>query len=212
MEQKGELEAYCLSKNKFAVGVDEVGRGCLAGPVVAAAVLLDYAKLFSLEDKSRVLIRDSKTLSSKQRDKILPIIKEITLSYSVAEASVEDIELLGIVGATFAAMTKALNKISHPYDIVLTDGNQCIPGLLKPQKAIIKGDSLVYAIAAASIIAKQTRDQAMCDLEKEYPEYGFGTHVGYGTKKHMDALNEFGVTPIHRKNFAPVRKIIERHT
>lgn len=208
-DKKGELEAYCLSKEKFAVGIDEVGRGCIAGPVVAAAVILDYEKLFALDEKTLDLIRDSKTLSAKQRDKILPIIEDIALTYAVAESSVEEVESLGILQATFNAMKKAIDQLTHPFDIILTDGNQCIPGLKTPQKAIIKGDSLVYAIAAASILAKQTRDKFMHDLASSYPEYGFEAHVGYGTKKHMDALNAFGVTPIHRKNFAPVRRLVE---
>lgn len=209
-ENKGELEAYCLSKDKFAVGVDEVGRGCIAGPVVAAAVILDYNKLFALDEKTLGLIRDSKTLSAKQRDKILPVIKEIALSNAVAESNVAEVESLGILQATFKAMTKAISQIKHHYDIVLTDGKQCIPGLNTHQKAIVKGDSLVYAIAAASILAKQTRDKYMHELANSYPEYGFEAHVGYGTKKHMDALKTYGVTPIHRKNFAPVRRLVER--
>jgi ribonuclease HII len=203
---KGDIEKDLLKKNLLIAGVDEVGRGCLAGPVYSAAVILDYEKLFSLDDKTRDLIRDSKKLSHKQREKIIPIIREIAISYAVQPASVDEIDELNIIGATFLAMNRSLASLSRKPDITLVDGNHEVKGFKGKQRTLIKGDSLAYSIAAASILAKEARDQYMKDMAEIHPEYGFESHVGYGTKKHIDALEQHGVLPLHRKTFAPVAR------
>lgn len=206
---KGEIEKDLTQKNFSLAGVDEVGRGCLAGPVVAASVSLDYKKLEALDDKTKGLIRDSKKLSHNQRSKIIPIIEEIAISYAIGEASVREIETKGILPATFLAMHRAIAGLDMPKDMLLVDGNNQLPNYKGQQKTVVKGDSLCYSIAAASIIAKEFRDSYMTKQAEKYPGYGFESHVGYGTKKHMEALKEIGITEIHRKNFAPVTRLIK---
>lgn len=201
---KGDIEKDLISKGLLVAGVDEVGRGCLAGPVYTAAVVLDYDKLFALDEKTLDLIRDSKKLSHKQREKIVPIIKDISITYAVQSASVEEVDELNVIGATFLAMNRSLASLSRKPDLTLVDGNQEVKGFKGKQKTLIKGDSLAYTIAAASILAKEARDDYMKEVAETHPEYGFDTHVGYGTKKHIDAIDEFGVLPVHRKTFAPV--------
>ncbi len=208
-EEKGALEKAAYEKNIKILGVDEVGRGCLAGSVYAAALVLDLRKLFTLSDKERNLIRDSKKLSPKQRALSIEIIKKISLDESIGISSEREIEKYGIVEATFIAMTRAIQAIKSPVDKIYVDGNQTISGFNKiPQEAIIKGDSLSYTIAAASIIAKEARDLYMQKQALAYPGYGFENHVGYGTKAHLEALEKLGITSIHRKNFAPIRDMI----
>ena len=209
MLKKGDIERHALEKQQTIVGVDEVGRGCLAGPVYTAAVVLDLERLFTLSDKELDLIRDSKKLSAKQRGKVLDLIKEIALSYKLGVSSPRCIEKLGILPATFRAMKLALEGLEVSYDKVYVDGNQIIPSYLdKPQEALVKGDSLSYTIAAASIVAKVARDSYMQKQAKYFPEYLFEKHVGYGTKAHLEALELHGVTPLHRRNFAPIRDMI----
>ena len=210
---KGKLEQEFASNNAQVVGIDEVGRGCLAGPVCAAAVILDYNKLDQTDPDLKKLIRDSKTLSSIQRQKIIPILDDICLHYEVAVADVEEIDEVNILNATFIAMKRAVNQLPRKSKlfekrVLLIDGNKTISDLKTEQKAIVKGDSIVFAIAAASIIAKEYRDQLMSELAAQYPQYSFENHVGYGTKAHLQALEEFGPTVIHRKSFAPVRKLL----
>ena len=198
-----EQEAY---EHKFNIaGVDEVGRGCLAGPVYTAAVVLDLWKLFTLSPKEKSLIRDSKKLSVKQKKEALEIIDKIALSKSIGISSERVIEEKGIVPATFQAMIQALNGLKVPYKKVYVDGNKTIPGFTKAeQEFLIKGDSLSYTIAAASIIAKVARDVFMSKQAEDYPGYGFEKHVGYGTKAHLEAIDTLGITPLHRRNFAPI--------
>lgn len=205
--QKGDLEKAAHLRNEVLVGVDEVGRGCLAGPVYAAAAIIDFEKLEQLPTKTKSLIRDSKKLSSKQRVAILPTLEDICLDYSVASLTSQEIDQIGIVNSCFAAMKLALKNLKTHYDMVLVDGKQEIPKLNQPQQAIIKGDDLVYAISAASIFAKQARDSYMHLAHKSFPVYGFDKHVGYGTKYHIEALNEFGICSIHRRSFAPVNRL-----
>ncbi|RZA22461.1 MAG: ribonuclease HII [Proteobacteria bacterium] len=190
------------------MGVDEVGRGCLAGPVYAAVVALDYYAIDDLDEKLRDLIRDSKQLSSKQRAKIVPVIHEVALEYGVGSASTREIEDLGIVPATFLAMTRAYEQLKTPWDLLLIDGNQKHPNLPLEQMTIVGGDALCYAIAAASILAKEARDAVMRAAHEEYPQYGFADHVGYSTKAHLQALRTHGITPLHRRNYAPVRDLL----
>jgi ribonuclease HII len=184
----------------LVAGVDEAGRGPLAGPVVAAAVILDPLKYIDG-------LADSKILSERKRDSLFEIIKADALSWSVAMASVEEIDELNILQATLLAMQRAVNGLSIVPDQVLVDGN-CLPKLLIPAQAIIKGDSKVKAISAASILAKVERDKIMVDYYQQYPDYSFHLHKGYGTKQHLKELEQFGFLSIHRKTFNPVRTLI----
>lgn len=178
-------------------GVDEVGCGCFAGPVYAAAVILPF--------NSRIgLIRDSKTLSEKQRDGLAIKIRERATAWSIGSASVEEIDELNIRQAAFLAMHRAIESLTIQPQIILSDGFM-IPGLSIPCRRIVRGDRYVKSIAAASIIAKVARDAEMNRLDGEYPDYGFAEHKGYGTKKHQKALKQHGATPIHRMSFAPLK-------
>jgi len=209
MSKKGDFERNLLENGHLLCGVDEVGRGCLAGPVCAGAIILKLDALFQLPMPILSLIRDSKKLSTKQRQGIIPIILEHTVSYGVAFVSAREVDQLNILNATFLAMWRAIAQLTASPTLVLVDGNMTIPGQPLPQKALIGGDALTYSIAAASIIAKEARDSYMVALEKSYPQYGFEAHVGYGTKRHLQALADFGATPEHRMSFRPVR---EAHT
>jgi ribonuclease HII len=183
-------------------GVDEAGRGPLAGPVVAAAVILD----------ARHPIRglaDSKKLTARQRDKLFDEIRAKALCCSIAQASVEEIERLNILQATMLAMRRAVEGLRLKPVKVLVDGNR-IPVLDVLAEAIVRGDALVPAISAASILAKVHRDRWCAELDAQYPQYGFAKHKGYGTQAHLLALQQHGACPEHRKTFAPVRLVCER--
>ena len=197
---------------KFIAGVDEVGRGPLAGPVVAAAVILPRGY-------SHPEIRDSKLLSPKQREKLAPQIREHAVCWGLGVVGVEDIDRINILQASLLAMVQALDALTSLPDCLLIDGNQPIPANLfqesrwhasvSPyQKTIVKGDQLCLSIAAASIVAKVARDQMMVGYDKEFPHYGFAGHKGYGSAAHLEALRRHGPSPIHRKSFAPVRDLI----
>ncbi|AGH39142.1 Ribonuclease HII [Bibersteinia trehalosi USDA-ARS-USMARC-188] len=179
-------------------GVDEVGRGPLVGAVVTAAVILDPNN--PIEG-----LADSKKLSEKRRLVLAEEIKAKALAWSLGRAEVEEIDELNILHATMLAMQRAVAGLSIQPDFVLVDGNR-IPQLPMPAQAVVKGDSLVAEISAASILAKVSRDQEMLALDQQYPEYGFAKHKGYPTKLHFEMLEQFGVTPFHRKSFAPVAK------
>jgi len=188
-------------KPKYIAGVDEVGRGPLAGPVIAAAVILDEAHPI-------LGLNDSKALSEKRR-KILDIqIREKALAYAFGRAEVVEIDNINILQASLLAMQRAVLKLKISPHLVLVDGNHC-PKLNCSVQAIVQGDKSVPAISAASIIAKVARDQEMCELDKIYPNYGFANHKGYPTKIHRQALLKLGVTPIHRRSFAPVRACLQ---
>lgn len=204
---KGAIEKSVLREDRKPIGVDEVGRGCLAGPVYAAAVALDYRKIDNLDEKVRELIRDSKLLSTRQRQRILPVIHEVCLGFGIGCSSAREIERYGIVPATFLAMTRAYEQLSTPYDLLLIDGNQRHPDFPLEQMTIVGGDALCYSIAAASILAKEARDDVMRAAHDRFPQYGFADHVGYSTKAHMEALRCHGITPLHRRNFGPVRDL-----
>lgn len=206
-EQYGDIEKKLLLRKKIIAGVDEVGRGALAGPVYAGAVILDFKKLYALDPQSRALVRDSKSLSRAQREKSVCIVKEIASSYATGHASSQEIEEFGIVPATFMAMRRALNQLS-PFDLLLIDGKHPIPDFSQQQFSIIGGDRTCYTIAAASILAKETRDPLMREESIKYPGYGFDSHVGYATRTHLTAIKKLGVCSIHRKNFAPLKKLL----
>lgn len=218
---KGQLEQKLRQSYGLIAGVDEVGRGCIAGPVYGGCVVLDYDRVAALAPKEQKLLRDSKTLSAKQRAEAVAIIAHVSVAAEVGHASVREIEQLGIVPGAFLAMARAFRAV---YDetiarsIILVDGKAVLPHNMLPslqpgptidQQAIVKGDSSCFAIAAASIIAKQARDAVMIEAAAEYPAYGFADHVGYGTKAHRDALAEVGYCPLHRRNFAPIRGMVE---
>jgi len=205
---KGLIEKKNLQKDRRVIGVDEVGRGCLAGPVYAAVAALDYYKIDDLDETTRDLIRDSKKLTSKQRQKILPVLEEVCVEWGLGHATEREIESLGIVRATFLAMKRAYLNLTESYDLLLIDGNQKHPDMPMEQLTVVGGDALCYAIAAASILAKEARDAVMRAAHEHYPQYGFGEHVGYGTKSHLQALQEHGITPLHRRTFAPVRNML----
>jgi ribonuclease HII len=180
-------------------GVDEAGRGPLAGPVVAAAVILDPARPIAGLD-------DSKKLSERRRDQLALAIRAQALAWAVAEASVEEIDRLNILHATLLAMQRAVASLAVRPERALVDGNRC-PRLDIPVEAVVKGDGKIAAIAAASILAKTVRDAGMRALDAAYPEYGFARHMGYPTEAHCRALQEHGPTPAHRKSFGPVAQL-----
>lgn len=181
-------------------GVDEAGRGPLAGPVSAAAVILDAAN--PIEG-----LADSKKLSEKQRDQLAPVIRERALAWAVAYADVEEIDRLNILQATLLAMKRAVLALHTRPHQVLVDGLYC-PQTGIPSQAIVKGDSTVAAISAASILAKTARDELMLGLHAQYPQYGFDGHKGYPTPAHLAALRAHGVSEIHRRSFKPVRELL----
>ena len=182
-------------------GVDEVGRGPLAGPVVAAAVILDPARPVAG-------LRDSKKLSEKRREALFDEICACALAWSLGRAEVEEIDAINILQASLLAMRRAVDGLSIEPEQVLVDGNRC-PELRQPCEAIIKGDDRVPAISAASIIAKVSRDREMVALDAQYPGYGLSRHKGYPSKAHLEALRTMGVTPMHRRSYAPVRRLLD---
>jgi ribonuclease HII len=186
----------------FVAGVDEVGRGPLAGPVVAAAVILDPER--PIEG-----LADSKKLSEKRREALAEIIKEQALSWALGRAEVEEIDRLNILQASLLAMQRAVVSLQPAAEFALVDGNRC-PDLACPAEAVIKGDDRVPVISAASVIAKVARDREMVALEQTFPGYGLAQHKGYPTKAHLESLQRLGVATIHRRTFGPVRKILER--
>lgn len=197
---ESDLDLFAPEQFSRIAGVDEVGRGCLAGPVVAAAVILD-------PNRPIKGLRDSKKLSAKKRDELAEEIKEKALAWSVAAMGPEVIDKINILQATLEAMKAAVEKLPVEPNFVQVDGNK-LPKWKWLSEAVVKGDDKVEWISAASIIAKTTRDAYMCKIAKLYPQYGFEHHVGYGTAEHIKALKAYGPTPIHRKTFAPVREVI----
>ncbi|MBR5458873.1 MAG: ribonuclease HII [Burkholderiaceae bacterium] len=180
----------------LTAGVDEAGRGPLAGPVVAAAVILDPENPIDG-------LADSKKLTAKKREALEPLIKERALAWCVAEASVEEIDEINILQATMLAMQRAVAGLKVQPEFVQVDGNR-IPKLPMMAEAIVKGDAKVAAISAASILAKTHRDAYMMEQAHRYPGYGFDKHMGYGTAEHIKAIETLGVLPIHRKTFKPI--------
>ncbi|MGD2056547.1 MAG: ribonuclease HII [Gammaproteobacteria bacterium] len=182
-------------------GVDEAGRGPLAGPVIAAAVILDPANPVTG-------LRDSKQLSASRRDSLYAEITARSLAWATGRSEVVEIDTINILQATMLAMRRAVEKLVPAARYALVDGNRC-PPLACPAEAVIRGDSRIAAISAASIIAKVTRDREMIALDDVYPGYGLARHKGYPSRKHLEALQRLGVTPIHRRSYAPVRNLLQ---
>ncbi len=189
-----------LKTPNLTCGVDEVGRGPLAGPVVAAAVILD-------PEHPIAGLADSKKLSEKRREQLYAEIIEHALSWALGRAEVEEIDRINILQASLLAMQRAVEGLSVQPQHALVDGNH-LPRLQCSAEAVIKGDEKVACISAASIIAKVTRDREMVALDAEYPGYGLARHKGYPTRAHVQALEELGITPLHRRSFGPVRKLL----
>lgn len=188
-----ELDIVC--------GVDEAGRGPLAGPVFAAAVILD--PLRPIEG-----LRDSKKLTEARRDELAPLIREHSLAWAIAECSCEEIDSINILQATMLAMRRAVEALQTVPTLALIDGNRC-PQMEVRAHAIVEGDDKVNAISAASILAKTARDAALVRLHDLYPQYGFDQHKGYGTPLHLERLRLHGPSPAHRRSFAPVRNLLQ---
>ncbi|MBR7071616.1 MAG: ribonuclease HII [Clostridia bacterium] len=185
-----------ITANRFQAvcGVDEAGRGPLAGPVCAAAVILPL----NLQIEG---LNDSKKLTEKKREELFSIITEKAITYGIAFATVAEIEEHNILNATFLAMNRALEQLNPAADFALIDGNRTPKGIQIPSKTVVKGDSLSCSIAAASILAKVSRDRMMEKYDEMYPQYGFKKHKGYGTKAHYEAILQDGILPIHRRSF-----------
>lgn len=189
-------------RGQFVAGVDEVGRGPLAGPVVAAAVILDPNQ--PIEG-----LMDSKKISEKRREVLAIEIKEKALSWAISRVDVEEIDQINILQASLRAMTIAVSELKQQPDFVMIDGNRIPADLTITAEAVVKGDDRVVCISAASIIAKVARDHEMIEMDSVYPGYGLAKHKGYPTKVHIEALQKLGVTEIHRRTFGPVKKVLE---
>ena len=189
------IENECRAKGFAAVcGIDEAGRGPYAGPVYAAAVMLP-------RDCYILGLNDSKKLTAKQRERLLPVIEETAISIGIGSATVEEIDDINILQATFLAMRRAVAAMPVPPDFALVDGNQVPPGLGAPVRCVIHGDALSASIAAASVIAKVTRDRYMIEMSEKYPEYDFAHNKGYGSVAHRTAIGKYGLCEIHRKSY-----------
>ncbi len=182
-------------------GIDEVGRGCIVGSVVAAAVILDPANPIAG-------LTDSKQLSEKKRNALADELKASALCWAVGRAEPSEIDTINILQASLVAMQRAFSQLSLRPDYVKVDGNR-LPQLDCPGEAVVQGDLLIAEISAASILAKVARDAELQMLDRLYPDYGFGIHKGYPTAQHLKALQQFGITPLHRRSFAPVKKILD---
>ena len=191
-----------MNQFQLIAGVDEVGRGPLAGAVVAAAVILDPAQPIAG-------LADSKKLSAKKREALSAEIRLKALAWSLGRAEVEEIDQLNILQATFLAMQRALEGLAIQPEHVLIDGNRC-PRINYSMEAIVGGDALVPAISAASILAKVSRDAELVRLDQLYPAYGFAQHKGYPTPSHLNAIRQHGVLPIHRRSFQPIKTLVSR--
>lgn len=188
------------SAGELICGVDEAGRGPLAGPVFAAAVILDPSKPITG-------LRDSKKLSPTRRDQLALIIQRDALAWSIAQCSAAEIDELNILQATMLAMRRAIEGLSMTPTLALIDGNRCPVTAIRTE-AIIKGDDKVLEISAASILAKTARDALLLEMHTRYPQYGFDQHKGYPTTLHLERLKQHGITPEHRRSFAPVRQLL----
>ncbi len=188
---------------RYVVGVDEAGRGAVAGPVVAAAVILP------LDDAERLqyldTVNDSKQITPEERESLYDVIVEHAVAYGIGSTPAEGIDEMGILPANAQAMKSALQQLEPAGEYLLIDGRMRLQGIALPQRAVIRGDSLSLSIAAASILAKVARDRHMIDQDAHYPQYGFARHKGYCTRQHVAALEEYGPCPIHRHSFAPIR-------
>lgn len=186
----------------LVAGADEAGRGPLAGDVVAAAVILDPKRPIAG-------LADSKKLTEKKREALFVEIQHKALAYAVASASIEEIDQLNILHASMLAMSRAISQLSVVAEHALIDGNRVPKDLTCSAEAVVKGDARHAAISAASILAKVTRDRQIVEMAELYPQYGFEKHKGYPTAQHLAAIKQYGITPIHRRTFGPVKKILE---
>lgn len=204
------IDISFIDPSKLAVGLDEAGRGPLAGAVVAAAVI--FPKNKSLEEMGLQELTDSKKLTESKRERLFPIIQEQALAWSIAWADHTEIDAINILQASLLSMTRSLQNLPINAEQILVDGNKlpAIPAGWEKSEAyaIVKGDSLVPAISAASVLAKVTRDHQLLELHEKYPNYGFAQHKGYPTKAHLAMLVEHGPCPEHRRSFAPVKKLL----
>jgi ribonuclease HII len=198
---------------KVIAGVDEAGRGACAGPLVAAAVSLDHSAsqrlLMVLADGKKGRTLDSKSMSEKEREYLFTEIEKLALAIEVVRIEPEEIDRFGLQAMNEAAMRRAISQISARVDYALTDGYP-IEGLAMPSLAVWKGDAVSLAVGAASIIAKVSRDRIMVEFDRKFPDYGFARHKGYSSQRHMDAIKERGVLPIHRRSYANVAKLIAK--
>ena len=194
---------------KAIAGVDEVGRGPLAGPVVAAAAVIFSPEVLNLEFEKKG-IRDSKTLSGKKREELYEFITQKAQSWGVGIVSEKVIDEINILRASLLAMKEAVENLKNKPDFLLVDGSHTIDDYPASQIAIPHGDEMIISISAASIVAKVTRDRMMLDFHQKFPQYGFDRHKGYGTKLHLEKIRKFGPCEIHRRSFRPIRKIIEK--
>ena len=199
--QTGRFDALPDSRDAIICGVDEAGRGPLAGPVYAAAVILHRERPIDG-------LRDSKKLTEAKREELAPIIKRDCIAWAIAKASEAEIDKLNILEASMLAMKRAVHALETIPTLALIDGNRC-PRMRVQTIAIVDGDDKIESISAASILAKTARDEALRKLHTKYPQYGFDQHKGYGTAQHLEALRLHGVSPVHRRSFAPVRELIE---
>lgn len=188
------LKSFYESSETIECGLDEAGRGCLAGSVFAAAVILP-------SDFSNELLNDSKKLTDKQRRFLRPIIEENALAFAVAEVTNKEIDKINILNASFLAMNRAVEKLKIKPELLLVDGNRFRTSLDIRFKTIVKGDAQLMSIAAASILAKTYRDDAMIELDRQYPQYNWKKNKAYPTKDHRQAIKDYGITPLHRKSF-----------
>lgn len=196
LEERARADGFCA-----VCGIDEAGRGPLAGPVVAAAVIL--APGTQLPG-----VNDSKKLTEKKREELFDYVRENAVAYGIGTADEREIDEINILQATYLAMTRAVQNLNVKADYALIDGNRIPPQLDIPAEYVIKGDGKVLSIAAASILAKVTRDRYMREMAKQYPEYGFEKHKGYGTKAHYQAIAEHGICPLHRRTF--LKKVLNK--
>jgi ribonuclease HII len=207
MSLNPSYEKKYWAENTSVAGVDEAGIGPLAGPVVAAAVMFEQ-KHFKVRQQWWEEINDSKKLSHKKREELVKLVYSKTPNVGVGSASVEEIDDLNILQARLLAMKRAIENLNNTPEIVLVDGNRQINTLNVLQRTIVKGDEKVLSIAAASIVAKVTRDNILKNLHEQFPQYGFDQHKGYPTQFHFEMLQKFGPCEVHRKSFAPVRSVM----
>jgi len=199
LENKLKKQGY-----KYIAGIDEAGRGALAGSIVAAIVILKNQKTKKQNNLLLLGIRDSKLLTPKKREELFRTIKKRALTWSIGKTSEKVIDRIGIAKANIQAVKKALKTLKIKPDYLLLDGGIKLKRIKIPQKTIIKGDAKIFSISCASILAKVTRDRLMIKLDKKHPQYGFAQHKGYGTKNHREAIKKYGPCSIHRRSFAPI--------
>jgi ribonuclease HII len=197
---KFNLNDYLTNSEAMVAGVDEVGRGCLFGSVVAAAVVLPIKSIVRLEE---IVVRDSKKLTAKKRENLVNQIEEIVTDWQIAAVDNQIIDQINIFQASLQAMTEAVNQLKYAPALCLIDGKFTLPNLKYPQLNLVKGDERSTVIASASIVAKVWRDQQMSQYAEQFPQYDLEQNKGYPTKKHLEAIKKYGISPLHRQSFSP---------